>query len=68
MRRFNNQLHISVEDDSIGFYVDKIKSITLRTDNFVLFSINEQLENMGGYPDIKSKLVSGTKVTLIIPL
>ena len=61
-------MHVSVEDDGVGFNPAETTSAATRTGGFGLFSIRERLEQVGGRLQIKSKPGHGTKVTIIAPL
>jgi signal transduction histidine kinase len=61
-------VHVSVEDDGVGFNVAEVASAAARTGGFGLFSIRERLEQLGGHLEIESKPGRGTTVTLTAPL
>jgi len=68
-RKAGNQIQVCVEDDGIGFDVDKVfLSSAKNGGGFGFFSIRERLEELGGNLKIDSKHGHGTKVTLIAPL
>ncbi len=58
-------LHISVEDDGIGFDAKKGAG---KDCGFGLFAIRERLKRLGGHFEIDSGSGSGTKVILAVPL
>ena len=63
----NDFLTICVEDNGIG--MDKTRNLKdPKQSGFGLFSIEERLQNVGGSMDIHSKLGSGTKITVFLPL
>jgi PAS domain S-box-containing protein len=68
VRRAGNQIHVSVEDDGVGFDVAKVMSTSAKAGGFGFFSIRERLEELGGHLEIDSKPGYGTKVTLMAPL
>lgn len=61
-------MHVSVEDDGVGFNPAKTTSAATRTGGFGLFSIRERLEQVGGRLQIKSAPGCGTKITVVAPL
>jgi signal transduction histidine kinase len=58
-------IHITVEDNGIGFDAEKGAG---RDSGFGLFTIRERLKRLGGYFAIDSRAGSGTKVILSVPL
>ena len=68
MQKVDGTIHISVEDNGVGFDINEITSIATRTRRFGLFSIREQLEQLRGRLVIESRLNFGTRVTIIAPL
>jgi signal transduction histidine kinase len=68
IRRIDNEIYVSVEDDGVGFNISEITSIATKTRGFGLFSIRERLEQLGGRLEIDSKPGCGTRVTVIAPL
>jgi signal transduction histidine kinase len=68
VRRMNNRIHVSVEDNGVGFNLEKIVSAGARTGGFGLFSIRERVEQLDGQLEIKSAPDSGCRVTIIAPL
>jgi signal transduction histidine kinase len=67
--RGDKNIHITVEDDGMGFDVACLnhQEADLRA-GFGLFSIRERLQYVGGHLDIQSNSSQGTKVTVIAPL
>jgi PAS domain S-box-containing protein len=63
-----NQIHIVIQDDGVGFDTAKVYSDTLGLSRFGLFSIREQLENLGGHFAIESEPGRGTTATIVVPL
>jgi PAS domain S-box-containing protein len=61
--RSDDQIHISIVDDGVGFDVSKIRS-----GGFGLFSISERLNYIRGRFDIESRPGAGTRVFLAAPL
>ena len=68
VRRVNEQICVSVEDNGVGLNPAKTLSMAVRTGRFGLFSIREQLEELGGHLEIKSTPGHGTKITVTAPL
>jgi signal transduction histidine kinase len=52
----------------VGFETAKVYSDTLGLSRFGLFSIREQLENLGGHFAIESEPGRGTTATIVVPL
>jgi PAS domain S-box-containing protein len=68
IRKVGSEIHVSVEDDGVGFDVAKVVSASAKTGGFGLFSIRERLEELGGHLEIDSEPGHGTRVTLMAPL
>jgi PAS domain S-box-containing protein len=68
IRKVCSWIHVSVEDDGVGFDVAKVVSTSAKAGGFGLFSVRERLEELGGRLEIDSKPGHGTKVTLMAPL
>jgi len=66
--RVNEQVHISVQDDGVGFADTGTAAIFSSSGGFGIFSIKERLEQVGGRLEIESETDKGTKVTMIAPL
>ena len=62
------EIHITVEDDGVGFDSSQLESSLGRTKGFGIFSIRERLGHIGGRLEIESAGGKGTKVTLVAPL
>jgi len=60
----NNILHITINDNGIGFDASKISP----TSGIGLSQIKARIENMDGRFDIISKLDYGTSINLIVPI
>jgi signal transduction histidine kinase len=68
VRRTNDSIEVSVEDDGVGFNpVEKTREINSQK-GYGLFSIREQLENIGGHIEIDSAIGRGCRVKLTAPL
>jgi signal transduction histidine kinase len=65
LARDEDVLHISVEDDGVGF--DAKKGVG-KDSGFGLFAIRERLKRLGGSCEIDSSSGCGTKVILAVPL
>lgn len=63
-----NNIQISVEDDGIGFDVEKLYGYSGEKETFGLFGINERINHIGGTIKIKSLPQQGTLVDLIVPI
>ena len=63
----HDQIHISIEDDGVGFDASSLAQNFRATDGFGLFSTREQLEHLGGGLEIKSAPGQGTRVVVIAP-
>ncbi len=68
LRRKENTVHVSVEDNGIGFDVNLIGGWGNELGGFGLFSVRERLFLLGGRLEISSAPGSGTKITLVAPL
>ena len=67
-RKVNGRIHISVQDDGIGFKASQLHSLTAQTGGFGLFSIKERLEQVGGTLHVDTSPGRGTTVTMIAPV
>lgn len=68
IQNIDSQIHVTVEDDGIGFDASQIDHQDHRKGGFGLFSIRERLNQIGGRLIIKSEPGHGTKVTLAAPI
>ena len=68
VRRVDEDVQVSVEDDGIGFDSVEIKSTATRSGKFGLFSIRERLEYLGGLVEIESEPGRGSKISMTAPL
>jgi len=68
LKRYNNKIHIIVQDNGVGFDTSTISSGKRRNGGFGLFSIRERLHNIGGNIKVESRFDRGTKVTITAPL
>ena len=68
LKRDNDKIEITVEDNGVGFDIDKTESRIFQTGGFGLFSICERLNYLGGHFKIKSSPGSGTCVIISAPL
>ncbi|MDT8300400.1 MAG: PAS domain S-box protein [Sedimentisphaerales bacterium] len=66
--KFDDRVHVIVEDDGTGFELSKLQSPDRKKGGFGLFNVKERLEYLGGSFDIKSKPRHGTRVTMIVPV
>lgn len=63
LRRINEKMAITVEDDGVGFDTSKVEENT-----FGFFSIRERLKHFGGTFVIGTEPGAGTRVTLTAPV
>lgn len=63
-----SEIHATVEDDGVGFDPAQAAPLPSKGNGFGLFSIREQLQNLGGRLKIESERGHGSRVTVIIPL
>jgi PAS domain S-box-containing protein len=68
IRKVDDWICVSVEDDGVGFDVTEVESMVTKKAKFGLFSIRERLESVGGHFEIKSKVGQGSKITMTAPL
>ena len=68
IQKIDSQIHISVEDDGIGFDSAKAESVITDKKAFGLFSIRERLEHLGGNLDIESAPGCVARITIVSPL
>ncbi|MHC4544398.1 MAG: PAS domain S-box protein [Planctomycetota bacterium] len=66
--KVGGRIHVSVEDDGLGFEPAKAESMITNKEAFGLFSIRERLEHFGGNLDIDSAPGCGCRVTITSPL
>jgi len=58
---------VTVQDDGIGFQADGIASHVTRASGYGLFSIQEQVNDLGGSLTIQTAPGEGAKITLCVP-
>lgn len=68
VRKVDNQIQISVQDDGIGFEPAEALARAAKAGGFGLFSVKERLEQLGGRLEIESAPDQGCKVTMTVPL
>jgi signal transduction histidine kinase len=68
LNKSDDNLHIVVEDDGIGFDAPAICTKQQKNKGFGLFCIRERLRYISGHMEIESQLGRGTKVKIIVPL
>jgi len=68
VRRDNEQIRVSVEDDGKGFDVREVGLRAVRGSGFGLFSVRERLDHVGGRLELQSAPGKGTSATLVAPL
>ncbi|MGI5917220.1 MAG: response regulator [Anaerolineae bacterium] len=65
LERDDNSVHLTIQDEGVGF--DPSQQATI-PGSFGLFSIRERLEYLGGYMQVQSAAGKGTRVMLHVPL
>jgi PAS domain S-box-containing protein len=68
IRRVNEHINVSVEDDGVGFDPIEVTSMATKSAEFGLFSIRERLEQLGGLIEIDSEPGRGSVITMTAPL
>jgi len=66
--RDGNNIRIAVDDNGIGFDVEKLYGYSGKIETFGLFSINERINYLGGTTKITSQPKQGTLIDLIVPI
>lgn len=66
--RTNDDIHIEVKDDGVGFDSTDVVSRAGKEGAFGLFNIRERLNYVGGRVAVASEIGKGTRVTLTAPL
>ena len=66
--RDDGDIHVSIEDDGVGFDPVEVKSMAAKRDEFGLFSIRERLEQLGGLFEITSEPGRGCRISMTAPL
>jgi len=67
MEMNNDRVTAGVEDDGIGFDLDKFMTANTGT-NFGLISMRERIDLLGGELDIDTKPGKGTKISFSVPV
>ncbi|MHC4424724.1 MAG: sensor histidine kinase [Planctomycetota bacterium] len=68
IRRADEDIHVSVEDDGVGFDPVEVASMAAKRAEFGLFSIRERLEQLDGHLEIESEPGRGAKILMTAPL
>ena len=68
IKRDDDNVRVSVEDDGIGFEVSKTDSYLNKSSGFGFFSIHERLKYIKGYINVESEPGHGTHITIVVPL
>jgi PAS domain S-box-containing protein len=68
LRRINDSIEVTVEDNGVGFDSAQIKTKTGKKATYGLFSIRENIENAGGRFEIQSGPGVGCKAIMAAPL
>jgi PAS domain S-box-containing protein len=66
--RVGDQVRITVEDDGVGFDASDIGRGVTATGHFGFFSIQEQLQQLGGRLELESVPGEGTRAVVVAPL
>ncbi|MHC4788639.1 MAG: sensor histidine kinase [Planctomycetota bacterium] len=61
-------VHITVEDDGVGFNVPEVREHRHSSGGFGLFNIRERLDQLGGRLEVHSELGRGTRAVLVAPM
>jgi signal transduction histidine kinase len=68
VRGTDEDICVSVEDDGVGFDPAEAKAMAAKSDKFGLFSIRQQLEQLGGFIEIDSEPGRGCRISMKAPL
>jgi PAS domain S-box-containing protein len=68
IKRHENELVVSVQDNGVGFDPAAIDHLDTRTGSFGLFSVRERLKHLGGRLSIDSQPNQGSLITMRVPL
>jgi PAS domain S-box-containing protein len=68
IRRDGDNIHITVNDDGIGFDFNRNELLMSRTGGFGLFNIQERIRFIGGNFDIQSQPGKGSRLALTVPI
>jgi len=68
IRKVDDRICVSVEDDGEGFDPAKVVSMAAKRAEFGLFSIRQRLEQLRGHLEIKSEPGHGSRITMFAPL
>ncbi len=68
IRKVDDRICVSVEDDGVGFDVNEIEAMAVKKAEFGLFSVRERLEQLGGHLEIESEPGQGSRITMVAPL
>jgi two-component system sensor histidine kinase UhpB len=66
--RDSDTVHVSVEDDGVGFDVSRTSTRVRDRAGLGLFGIRERLKHFGGEVEIRSEPGRGTRVTMVVPI
>jgi CheY-like chemotaxis protein/anti-sigma regulatory factor (Ser/Thr protein kinase) len=61
-------LRIAVSDQGVGFDVSAVREMSNTSGGFGLFAIHERINSIGGKLEIVSSPVSGTQISVTVPL
>lgn len=66
--RIDDSIQVIVEDNGVGFDTAQLRTTVSKKGKFGLFSIRENMENIGGRFEIESKPGTGCKAIMTVPL
>ena len=68
LQQTGNDLQVTVQDDGIGFDLERISDRSNNEGGFGIFSIQERMEGLGGAMEIRTEPEHGCTVLLSLPL
>jgi len=68
IQKINKNMQITINDDGVGFNLNKVEPLTSRGGGFGLFNIKERLDYVGGNLEIESQPGDGSRFILTTPL
>jgi signal transduction histidine kinase len=68
VRRVDEDIHVRVEDDGVGFDPIEADASAAKRAKFGLLGIRERLEQVGGFIEITSETGGGTRISMTAPL
>lgn len=67
LQRYKKEIHVTIEDDGVGFETSTLEAPLDRAGGFGIFSIRERLHYLGGGFYIESRPGRGTRVNMVVP-